>query len=133
MSTETKSPAGPKWMFWTGWVLSGVLSLLFAFSGVMKLTKSPDVVEGFTHLGWPDKLALTIGAVELACTILYLIPQTAVLGAILFTGYMGGAIATHVRIGEPVWLHVVIGVVIWLGLYLRDPRLRALIPLRSPT
>jgi hypothetical protein len=133
MSAETNSPSVPKWMFWAGWVLSGVLSLLFAFSGVMKLTKSPDVVEGFTHLGWPDNLALAIGTVELACTILYLIPQTAVLGAILLTGYMGGAIATHVRLGEPFWLHVVIGVVLWLGLYFRDPRLRVLIPLRTVT
>jgi hypothetical protein len=76
-------------------------------------------------------LATPLGILELTCTVLYLIPQTAVLGAILLTGYLGGAIATHVRLGEGIIMHVVIGIVFWLGIYLRDSRLRALIPLRS--
>ena len=78
-----------------------------------------------------ENLALGIGILELACTIIYVIPRTAVLGAILLTGYLGGAILTHLRVGEPIFLQVIFGVLIWGGLYLRDPRLRVLIPLRS--
>ena len=89
------------------------------------------VVEGFVHLGYPESLALAIGIVELACTVLYVIPQTAVLGAIVLTGYLGGATASHVRIGEPFHLAVLLGVLMWGGLYLRDERVRALIPLRN--
>ena len=97
----------------------------------MKLAKPPAVVEGFAHLGWPDNLALALGIVEIGSAIVYLIPQTAVLGAILLTGYLGGAIATHVRLGEGFIGPVIFGVLIWLGLYLRDVRLQALLPLRS--
>jgi hypothetical protein len=82
-------------------------------------------------LGWSDKLAIALGVTEILSTILYLIPQTSVLGAILVTGYMGGAIATHLRIGEPFFVQAGIGVFVWLGLYLREPRLRALLPLRK--
>lgn len=131
MSAESSKPRVSKSLFWIGWAISVLLSLLFVFSGVMKLLNSSEVVQGFEHLGWPANLAVVIGVVELACAVLYLIPQTAVLGAILLTGYMGGAIATHVRLGEPIWMHVLIGVAFWLGLYLRDPRLRALIPIRT--
>jgi hypothetical protein len=97
----------------------------------MKLTQSDQVAEGFTHLGYDPKLALGLGIVELACTIVYLVPQTAVLGAILLTGYLGGATATHLRIGEPFVPPVVFGMVLWAGLYLRDSRIRALLPFRS--
>ena len=131
MSTDIQSTGTPsKAMIWVGWILTVLPSLLFIFSGVGKLMKPPELAEGFEHLGWPLNLALALGIVELASTLLYLIPQTAVLGAILLTGYMGGAIATHVRIGEGIVMHVVIGVVVWLGIYLRDARLRQLIPLR---
>jgi hypothetical protein len=82
-------------------------------------------------LGYPESLARPLGIVELACTIIYLVPQTAVLGAILLTGYMGGAIATHVRVGDPYFVQIGMGVMLWLGLYLRDARLRALLPLRG--
>jgi len=134
MSSDSTTMVMPsKAMFWIGWALTILPSLLFGMSGAMKLLKPPDVVEGFAHLGWSDNLALAIGIVELVCTILYLIPQTSVLGAILLTGYMGGAIATHVRIGEGFLMHIVIGVVLWLGIYLRDARLRALIPFRAST
>jgi hypothetical protein len=115
----------------TGWILSVVPCLLLLFSAAMKFARPPAVLEGTTKLGWPDRLALALGILELACTVLYLIPRTAVLGAILLTGYLGGATATHVRIGDPFVMTVVLGVVLWLGLYLREPRLRALLPLRT--
>lgn len=128
MESTTPSLVSKK-MLWSGRIMSAIPVLMLLFSGGMKFIPSPQLSEGFAHLGWPVGSALTLGILELGCTIIYLIPRTAVLGAILLTGYMGGAIATHVRIGEPVYLHVVFGVFIWGGLFLRDPRLRALIPL----
>lgn len=124
-------PSQPKWMTWTGRVLSLLPSLMLTMSGIMKFTKpSDEVIKGMEHVGWTAGQMPTLGVLELASVVIYAIPQTAVLGAILLTGYMGGAIATHVRVGDPVYLHVVIGMVVWLGLFLRDPRLRALIPFR---
>jgi hypothetical protein len=99
-------------------------------SAGMKLTRAPQLTEGFAHLGWNLDHATALGIVELTCTIVFLIPQTAVLGAILLTGYLGGATATHVRIGDPFYTPILLGVAIWLGLFLRDPRLRVLIPVR---
>jgi DoxX-like family len=119
----------PKWMLWVGYVLSALPALLLLFSGTMKIIGGD--VEGFKKLGWDESLALPLAVVELTCTVLYLIPQTSVLGAILLTGYLGGAIATHVRIHEQFVFQFILGVIIWGGLYLRDTRLRALIPLRS--
>ena len=116
---------------WTGRILSALPVPLFLMSAGMKLAKADDVIKGMDHLGYPGALILPLGILELTCTILYAIPQTAVLGAILLTGYLGGAIATHVRLGEPFVMHIVIGIVLWLGIFLRDPRLRALLPLRS--
>jgi hypothetical protein len=130
MSTAAAVSATPKWMFWTGWVLSLLPAPLLAMSGIMKILNPPQLAEGFTHLGWPADLALALAVLELGSLILYLIPQTAVLGAILLTGYLGGAIATHVRIGEG-WIGpALFGVVLWLGLFLRDPRIRELLPIR---
>jgi DoxX-like family len=103
---------------------------MLLFSGVMKLAKPAAVVEEFTRLGWPESLILGLGILEIACAVVYAIPRTAVLGAVLLTGYLGGAVATHVRIGDPYFGPLIGGVLVWLGLYLRDPRLRALIPLR---
>ena len=97
----------------------------------MKFVRPAGMAEGFTHLGWPVGLAVLLGVLEFGSTLLYVIPRTSILGAILLTGYMGGAIATHVRIGEPVYTHVLLGIMIWGGLYLREPRLRALMPLLS--
>ena len=105
-------------------------ALMLLMSAYMKFAKPPPVVEGFTHLGWPEKLAFSLGILELVCTLIYLVPRTAVLGAILLTGYLGGAIAAHVRIGEPFITPLILGVAVWGGLFLRDQRLRALIPLR---
>jgi hypothetical protein len=120
-----------KALFWAGWVISLLPVAMLLMSATMKFTKPAPVIQGFTHLGWPEDLALALGIVELASTIIYLIPKTSVLGAILITGYLGGAIATHVRIGEAFIMPVLLGVAAWLGLYLRDARLRQLIPLRT--
>lgn len=114
-----------------GWVLTAAPAALLIFSGVMKLMKPADMKPEFERLGYSFDLARPIGGVELACVLLYLIPRTSVLGAVLLAGYMGGAIATHVRLGEAWYLQAAVGVVAWLGLFLREPRLRTLIPLRS--
>ena len=103
---------------------------MLLFSAVMKLAHPPQLDEGFAHLGIPVSQALGLGILELACVLVYLIPRTAVLGAILLTGYLGGAMEAHVRIGEAVFTHVILGILIWGGIFLREPRLRALIPLR---
>jgi hypothetical protein len=105
--------------------------LLLLLSGAMKLVKPAPVVEGFAQLGYSPDLALGIGIVEIICTALYVIPQTTVLGAILLTGYLGGATATHLRVGDPYYAPIIVGVLVWLGLFLRDARLRALIPWRK--
>jgi len=114
----------------TGWIMCILPCLLLIFSAVMKLAHPPQLDEGFAHMGVPISHALGLGLLELSCTVIYLIPRTAVLGAILLTGYMGGAIQTHIRIGDGIIPHVIIGILLWGGLYLRDPRLRILIPLR---
>lgn len=115
---------------YSGYVLSALPSLLLLFSASMKFTHPASLDAGFEHLGWPVSLALTLGILEAGCVVIYLIPPTAILGAILMTGYLGGAMATHLRIGEPVFMQLALGVLAWGGLFLRDPRLRALIPLR---
>ncbi len=130
-STPGTQPAVSKKMLWAGWGMSALPVLLLLFSGVMKLMKPAPVAEGFVHLGYPEGLALGIGIVELTSTVLYVIPRTSVLGAILLTGYLGGATASHARIGEPFFMAIVLGALAWGGLYLRDERLRALLPLRS--
>jgi DoxX-like family len=124
-----------KTMVWAGRVLSGLLVLFLTFDSVIKFVKPPTVTETFAHIGWPDRLALNLGIVLLVCTLLYAIPKTCILGAILLTGYLGGAVATHTRIGDPLFSHILfpvyLGVLLWGTLFLRDERVRALIPLRS--
>jgi hypothetical protein len=120
-------------LLWTGRICSGLPALFLLVDGVMKLVKPAVVVEGTVRLGYTETVILPLGIVLIACTVVYLIPRTAVLGAILLTGYLGGAVATHVRVGEglfPVSFPILLGVLLWGGLYLRDDRLRALIPLR---
>jgi hypothetical protein len=114
-----------------GWALSVLSALALLASAAGKFSGSAQLAEGFQHLGWPIGLAVPLGILEAAVAAVYLIPRTSVLGAILVTGYMGGAIATHVRIGEPFFVQLLFGMAIWGGLYLRDARLRALIPFRS--
>lgn len=119
-------------MLWAGRILSGLVVAFLLFDGSIKILKLPAAVEGTARLGYPAGVLVPLGIVLLACVALYLIPRTSVLGAILLTGYLGGATATQVRLGDP-WfvLPVVFGVMAWGGLYLRDARLRALIPTRT--
>ena len=133
MPSDPQTAPVSKKMLWAGCIVSALPVLMLIMSGVMKIMQPPDAVKGFEHLGWPLNIAIALAVVELGSTILYVVPRTAVLGAILLTGYLGGAIATHVRIGEhsQIVIPVVLGVLIWLGLYLRDARIRALIPLRT--
>jgi DoxX-like family len=131
MQSDTQTASMSKKMLWAGHIISALPVLMLLFSGVMKLAKPAPVVEGFVRLGYPESLAFGIGIVELACAVIYVIPRTSVLGAILLTGYLGGATATHVRIGEPFFMPIILGVLVWGGLFLRDDRLRALIPLRQ--
>ena len=116
---------------WIGYILSALPVLLLLSSAVMKLSKTTTVVQGFAKFGFAENLIIPLGILELSCTVVYLIPQTSVLGAILLTGYLGGATCTNLRAGQPVLIPVIAGVLVWGGLFLRDPRLRALIPLRS--
>jgi uncharacterized membrane protein YphA (DoxX/SURF4 family) len=128
MTTELV-PVSKK-MLWAGYILSALPVLMLLMSGVMKLVKPAQLVQGFVHYGFPENLSAILGIIELACTALYLIPRTSVLGAILLTGYMGGATATVVRVGDAFVAPVLVGVLLWGGLFLRDPKVRALIPLR---
>ena len=130
---QSPTPVAPvsKKILWTSYIMTALPVLMLLFSATMKLIHPPQLDEGFVKMGIPVSHALGLGILELACTLLYAIPRTSVLGAILLTGYLGGAMQTHVRIGEPVFMHVIFGVLIWGGLFLRDTRLRALIPLRS--
>lgn len=119
---------------WAGRIVTGLVALFLLADGVGKLLKPEMVVSETVRLGYPESVILPIGVVLIVCTILYLIPTTSILGAILLTGYLGGAVATHVRAGEPlfsVFFAIAFGVLVWLGLYLRDPRLRALLPLQK--
>jgi DoxX-like family len=116
---------------WTGRVMSALPVLLVLFGSVVKLMKTPSVIEGFAHSGLPASLIVPVGIIEMICVVVYVIPQTSVLGAILMTGLLGGAAITGLRIGDPsVPLPLILGMLAWGGLYLRDVRLRALIPLR---
>jgi hypothetical protein len=116
---------------WVGRVISVLPSLVFAISAFMKLKGGAEVAEGMAHLGLPEPLIVPLAILEISCVVIYLIPATTVLGAILLTGYIGGAICTHLRVGDPFFLQIAIGIFVWLGLYLRESRLRELIPLRT--
>jgi hypothetical protein len=135
MQTAMETCATSKKARWIGYLLSGLVVLFLLFDSIIKFVKPAPVVEAFAHLGWPISLAETIGTILLVCVVLYAIPRTSVLGAILLTGYLGGAVATHLRAGDPLFSHVLfptyMGALLWLGLYLRDERLRALVPLAS--
>jgi hypothetical protein len=117
-------------MVWSGRVLTGLLALLLTMSAIMKLKGAAEVVEGMAHLGLPASLMLSLGILEISCVAIYLIPATSIVGAILLTGYLGGAILAHLRIGEPILMQIALGICVWLGLYLRENRLRDLIPIK---
>lgn len=120
---------------WAGYIITALPALFLLMDAVMKFVKPEPVVETTVGLGYPEHLIVPLGAILLISLVLYLIPRTAVLGAILLTGYLGGAVATHVRVDSPLFSHtlfpVYIGVFIWLGLYLREQKLRQLVPFRS--
>jgi hypothetical protein len=138
MPSVTQTAPVSKKSLWTGRIMSGLVIAFLAVDVVIKFLKPAPaaVVETFAHVGWPLSLAPVLGIILLVSTALYVIPITSVLGAILLTGYLGGAIATHLRVGDPLFSHVLfptyLGALLWGGLYLREERLRALIPLRSP-
>ena len=119
---------------WTGRAMSALVVAFLLFDGAIKMVPMDIVITTSEQLGIPGDLARILGTLTLLSTILYMIPQTSVLGAILLTGYLGGAIATHLRVGSPLFSHtlfgVYLGLLVWGGLYLREPRLRALIPIR---
>jgi hypothetical protein len=135
-SSEPKLPEAPvsKGRLWTGLILSILPALFLLLDGVMKLMKPEIVVKTTVEIGYQESIIVPLGIVLLICTVLYLIPQTSVLGAILLTGYLGGAVATNARIGGPLFSHILfpvyIGVLVWGGLFLRDSRVSALIPFR---
>ena len=115
---------------WVGRVISVLVALVFVMSALMKLKGGAEVAQGMAHLGLPESLRVPLAILEIACALIYLIPAISVLGAILLTGYIGGAICTHWRVGDPFLIQTALGIFVWLGLYLRENRLRALIPLR---
>jgi len=133
MSEEAKAPRGK--MFIAGWIVTGLVGAFLAMSASFKFFTPDMALETMATLGWPDHHLLLIGVIETACVVLYLIPRTAVLGAVLETALLGGAVATQVRVDNPLFSHelfgVYLGILIWLGLWLRDPRVRALMPIRG--
>jgi len=130
MQPVTQTRPVSKKVLWAGYIMSAIPVLMLLFSAIMKLVNPPPVAESCKHLGLPESFALGLGVLELGCTLLYIIPRTSVLGAILLTGYLGGAVLAHLRVGDPFFGPVIFGVLVWGGLFLRDPRLRALIPFR---
>jgi DoxX-like family len=127
-----RTPARVDWKSWTGRVFSALPVLMMLLSASMKLLHAPAMATSMVEkYGYPPQALTPIGVIELLCVVVYVVPKTAVLGAVLLTGYLGGAIATHVRIGEAFPIPALLGVAVWLGLFLRDARLRALLPLRA--
>ncbi len=121
-----------KKMIWTGRILSAIPIFLLLLSAIMKFMKPAAVIEGFARYGYAEHSIITIGVLELVCILIYAIPRTTILGAILTTAYLGGATATNVRVGDPSWITTaILGVLVWAGLYLRDARLRQLLPLNQ--
>jgi len=120
---------------WAGRIITGLVAAFLLFDAVIHLMKPAPVVEGFAKLGFPIRFAIPLGIIELVCVLMYLIPRTSIFGAILLTGYLGGAIAIQLPTGNPFFGEVLFpvynGVFLWGGIYLRDEKLRALVPLRS--
>ncbi len=128
------NPVLSKARLWSSRIMSGLPAIFLLVDGGSKLFKPSQVVEATTQLGYPESVIIGLGLTLLACTVLYLLPRTAILGAILLTGYLGGAVATHVRVGGPLFniiFPVLFGVLLWGGLWLRDHRLQELIPVRT--
>ena len=126
---------GSKKMLWAGRIVSAIAVLFLLMDGVMKVMQLTPVMESFEKLGYPTNVALSLGILQLVCVICYVIPRTSILGAILLTGYLGGAVATHVRVGDPLFSHVLfpvyLGILVWGGIWFRNERLRSVIPLQK--
>jgi hypothetical protein len=134
MLTDSHTRSGSKKAFWAGWVISSLVLLFLLFDGVSKVMLIAPVVEATKQLGYPENLVRPLGVIVLICAVLYAVPRTAILGGIVLTGFLGGAIASHIRLQDPLLTHVLfglyVGLLAWGGLYLRDDRVRALIPVR---
>jgi hypothetical protein len=132
VDAPVREATGKRWMFWVGWVVSLWPVFVVLSSATWKLTRNAWYVAEFTRIGWPVSALTLLACLQLGCIVLFLIPRTAVLGAVLLTGYLGGAIATYVRIGEPypVLVPLSTSMIAWLGIWLRDQRLRVLLPFR---
>ena len=132
-SSAQSAPVSNK-RLWAGRIMSALPVLFLLFDGVIHIMRIPPVVEGFAKLGYSISLAIPLGIIEIVCIVLYVIPRTSVLGAVLLTGYLGGAVATNLRTGAPLFSNVLfpvyVGVLLWGGLYLRDNALRAVFPVR---
>jgi hypothetical protein len=128
---RTRTESTPRKRVWAGRIISGLAVAFLTFDTAVKLALAAPAVEGTAQLGWQSSSVLLIGLIEALCLVAYLVPRTAVLGALLWTGYLGGAIATHLRIGSPLFSHtlfpIYVALLLWGGLYLRDRRVRALI------
>ncbi len=134
MPSRTQAGAISNGRLWAGRIISGLVVLFLLFDGITKLMKVAPVLEASAHLGYPVSTIVGIGITALVCTVVYAIPQTSVLGAILLTGYLGGAVASNVRIANPMFntlFPIVFAALVWAGIFLREDRLRALIPLRT--
>lgn len=120
---------------WAGYILSGLPTLLLLMDAVAKFVKPEAVITGTVELGYNESVIIPLGIILLFSTLLYIVPKTSVLGAILLTGYLGGAVATHVRVGSPLFSHILfpvyLGIMLWLGLYFRESRLKELLPFRG--
>ena len=134
MQTSAEIGSTSRGGIWGGRVLSGLAVLFLLFDATIKVLKMPFAVDATVQLGYPAKLVVCLGIIELICTLLYVIPRTSVLGVVLLTGYLGGAVTSHLRLSDPLFSHVLfptyIGALLWGGLLLREPRLRGLFPLK---
>ncbi|MBV9456340.1 MAG: DoxX family protein [Bradyrhizobium sp.] len=138
MPHESRTPHAGYGLYRTGWAMSGLVVAFLLMDAGMKLLALPVVLQAQATLGFEGEgIARGLGVILLACTLLYGVPQTAVLGAVLLTGYLGGAVAVKLRIGDPLFTNILfgvyVGVLVWGGIYLRDARLREILPLRSGT
>lgn len=133
VEAPSREAGGKRWLLWTGRVVSLWPVFVVLLSATWKLTRNPAYVAEFARIGWPQSALPLLAGLQLGCIVLYLIPQTAMLGAVLLTGYLGGAIASYVRISDPYPLLVPLStaVIAWLGIWLREERLRRLLPLRT--
>jgi hypothetical protein len=133
VDVQVGQASGKRWLLWAGWAISLWPVFVVLLSATWKLTRNQWYVAEFARIGWPDSALTLLAFLQLGCIILFINPRTAVLGAVLLTGYLGGAIATYVRIGEPypVLVPLSTSMIAWLGIWLRDERLRSLLPFRQ--